>query len=256
MRYYGHANGDLSKFSADSTEEVLSEPTHSFEVDEAVRLGSVEKAILLKEIRRMAVYKVRAGKEPWVFYSGKMLSEKFPYLPQRSVERWMRELEESGELVSSIKNKMRYDKTKSYTLPQFKSIVAQNGEWSAQNGEPIPPLSTPITNTVANAKEFVIQKDTSDSDKPVRTSGGKKTTPAMLEVFEVFDDNPDRKMWKLIEVERVAAKTLSETYSIEELTKLYKLVKKNRDDQFCPAIYKPTQMLTKIPSMNRFLKSL
>lgn len=135
-------------------------------------------------------------------------------------------------------------------------------------GYPIDTLSIPhrvsanrieenrIDNTVANAKGLTIQKDTSDTDKPIRSSGGKKTTPAMEAVFEVFTDNPARKNWRLREIERESAKTLSETYSIEQLSRLYKLVMKHRKDPYCPQIDRPSQMLEKIPSMDRYLQTI
>lgn len=151
----------------------------------------------------MSVYKVRTKKSPWVWYSGAALCEKFPYMSQRSIERWMRELEEANELVSRVKNKNKYDKTKSYTTPEFTKIPIlidsqtgdeyivsmdaqngesneKNGESTAHSGEPIPPLSssdTPQEDT--NSSSFLLQaedeKQTAspvwDSERPVDDDG-------------------------------------------------------------------------------------
>lgn len=125
-------------------EETIVDPTHSFSVDEAIRYGSVEKALIVKEIRGMQVYKQRNGKPGWVYYSAKALTSKFPYMKRASIDRWLRELVESGELESSVRNATRYDKTKSYRLPR----LAQNepsddyNDLSGPTGEqPIPPHS-------------------------------------------------------------------------------------------------------------------
>lgn len=145
------------------------DPTHSFEVAEAKRLGSIEKAILLKEIRRMAVYKARRGKDPWVYYSGSMLAEKFPYMAQRSIERWLKELVEAGELESKVENNVKYDQTKRYTIRQIRESVRQNVASIAEIGEPIPPLSTPLTDkhdASLSAPRFPSSKDGTEAQPP------------------------------------------------------------------------------------------
>lgn len=92
----------------------------------------------------MAAYKIRNGQGPWVYYSSRALAEKFPYMNDRSISRWIIELEESKELVSCVDNNIKYDKTKSFTIPQFLHHVRQNEESSSQNEATIPPLSSPL----------------------------------------------------------------------------------------------------------------
>lgn len=146
-------------------------PTHSFLVEDAIRLGSVEKAILLKEIRTFNAYKVRHEKEPWVYYSGKSLTEKFPYLKQRSIERWLTELVEAKELAFIIKNKFKYDQTKSYTVPYFLQSVRQKGESKTENGETIPPLPSPlpkdsdVETSHTSFKDFMLAKNYVEGEK-------------------------------------------------------------------------------------------
>lgn len=162
--------------------------THSFSVDEAIELG-LEKSLILKEIRRMSIYKLRNGKSPYVYYSSSALAEKFPYFKSASIRRWTVELEKSGHLVSIVKNEKKYDKTKSYapndiiqTLAQKVNSVAQNEQRTAQNEQPIPPLSTPRSVSkdtesddfaVAGAKEKWESKDLADYMEAMR----KHTAP-------------------------------------------------------------------------------
>jgi len=185
--------------------ESLVEPTHSFIVEEAIRLGSIEKALILKEIRSMVIYKVRVNKRPWVFYSANALERKFPYMSSRSIQRWLQELEENNELVSKVKNSTKYDKTKSYSLPEFKDIdfdpndpesspyfekyqelrsqniqqssithftsfADQNGSSCNQNGSPIPPLTTSHSfkyrEAPASAQNLERKEEQADSEIP------------------------------------------------------------------------------------------
>jgi hypothetical protein len=98
-------------------------------------------------------------------------------MKKRSILRWMDELNRDGHLLVRVKNKKKYDKTKSYLPVEFKEIsdyyekiteesqneksirqndqyVRQNGASISQNGEPIPSLSTPLSTSLSNNKEF------------------------------------------------------------------------------------------------------
>lgn len=143
-------------------EEKTIDSQHSFLVEEALKLGSIEKAIILKEIRGMAAYKARTRKAPWVFYSSTALEEKFPYMASDSVRRWMRELESSGELVSCVRNKNKYDKTKSYSVPKilsdfeskFGSMDEQDEQSSGQEDQLIGQISQPIPSLSPSRKKI------------------------------------------------------------------------------------------------------
>lgn len=94
------------------------------------------------------------------------------------------------------------------------------------------------------------------SSKGKANKSARKNTPEVLEVFDVFDDNPARATWKLREIERESAKVLYATYGIKELTKRYSIVKKHRDEPMCPQINKPSDFLDKMPNMENFLKTI
>jgi hypothetical protein len=90
----------------------------------------------------------------------------------------MNELNKDGHLLVRVNNKKKYDKTKSYLPTEFKEIsdyyekitdegqneesvcqngqsVRQNGASIGQNGEPIPSLSTTLSTSLSNNKDFV-----------------------------------------------------------------------------------------------------
>lgn len=229
--------------------EQQANPTHSFLIEDAIRLGSIEKAIILKEIRGMVLYKDRNGKGKWVYYSQRALADKFPYMASRSIGRWLQELEDGGELESTIQNKFKYDKTKSYTLCHFRESVRQNGSSDDQNGATIPPLSTPQSlNSVANAPlDYVLEEE---NPKPAKK---KKVTPEIQSVFDLFTNNPARFQWRLYESEREAAAILHREYGPEELKIRYDVARKYRNEEMCPQIHSPSEFLEKMPKMELFL---
>ena len=105
----------------------LKEKTHSFDVDDVIKYGSIEKALIMKEIKSISLYKIRHGKDGWVYYSRSALAKKFFYMKERSIGQWLDELEREGHLLSKIDNKFKFDKTKSY-LPKEFERYAKEGE--------------------------------------------------------------------------------------------------------------------------------
>ena len=93
-------------------------------------------------------------------------------------------------------------------------------------------------------------------EEETRVKGAPKNTKEMLAGYEIFDDQPARKTWKLREIERESMKALLEEYGHEKLVKRYAAVKKHRDDQFCPLIKSPSTFLQLMPNLERFMKNL
>lgn len=145
--------------------------THSFNPNVAVML-SMEKAVILKELYNLSSYKLAHGQLkkglPFVYFSATALEKKMPYLNAKSIGRWLREMESDGWISSAIVNRMKLDKTKSYT-PNFKryddatmgkkwtiaqneqwkgfidATIAQNEQWATQNGQSVTQNEDTIT---------------------------------------------------------------------------------------------------------------
>jgi hypothetical protein len=99
----------------------------------------------------------------------------------------------------------------------------------------------------------VVEVTDSEESPPFKA---RKVTPEMKRVFEIFSDNPAHKVWGMREVEREAARVLHDTYGLEELAVRYEVSKRYRDEQMCPKIHSPSDMLHKMPKMEDFLKGL
>jgi len=129
---------------------------HSFNVNVATTIGSIEKAIILKdikgwcEINMLNKHNCHDGRY-WTYNSSDALAAKYPYMKSRSIRRWLSELVEDGYLFDGCYNKVQYDRTKWYSinhekyLEAAKTLTGQNGQWNGQsgqsngqNGQPIP----------------------------------------------------------------------------------------------------------------------
>ena len=134
--------------------------THSFHLNDVKKFGSIEKALIMKEIKNMALYKLRNGKDGWIYYSAQALSKKFCYMKRRSITRWLIELEKEGYLKSQRRNKHKYDLTKSYFVTELFELFetkplgqndptsGQNDPTSGQNSPTRPSLSTSLSTTL------------------------------------------------------------------------------------------------------------
>jgi DNA-binding HxlR family transcriptional regulator len=124
---------------------------HHFEIEDAVKYG-VEKAILLYNLKywveknkanRKNKHKHSNGVEYyWTFNSGSAFGELFPYMNERSIRRWLQELEEEGVIISNEFNTHNYDRTKWYSLPKYAIALDKMTNGVTENDQPIPDINT------------------------------------------------------------------------------------------------------------------
>jgi hypothetical protein len=144
---------------------------HSFDTAIA-KYYSIEKAILLKDLKYFCAYKLRNSQLkkglPLVYYSSTALEGQYNYMSAKSIGRWLNDLIKDGILFSCVANKIKYDRTKSYlvnfkkyndiknqlefdekldenflkycnnTIAQNEQRKTQDGQLITQNGETIP----------------------------------------------------------------------------------------------------------------------
>jgi len=158
-----------------------SHESHSFNVN-AASILSIEKALILREIYRTCQYRAKNNLLqfglPFCHYSAKGLADQFPYMKPKSINRWMVELEDDGYVFSTVSNKMKIDRTKSYLVnfemydkltegerlgeshanewkksisqkmtmvAQNENSISQNEKWMAQNEPAITPSVNPLS---------------------------------------------------------------------------------------------------------------
>lgn len=131
---------------------------HHFRTEDAEKYG-VEKAILLYNLRfwldrnranKSNIHEKGGKNYYWTFNSGSAFAELFPYIAQRSIERYLVELENEEIIISGVFNEVKYDRTKWYTMPQYEAFEkppsAKLANGTTQNGEPIPDINADSSN--------------------------------------------------------------------------------------------------------------
>ena len=100
---------------------------HSFNVEIATRLNSVEKSVLIENIA-FWILKNKSNEKHyhdncyWTYNSANAFAELFPYFKAGKIAKMLKSLEDEGILKSGNFNKISYDRTKWYTIID-KSIV-------------------------------------------------------------------------------------------------------------------------------------
>ena len=96
---------------------------HSFYIEEA-ELHGVEKAIILYNLR-FWLEKNRANDKNlhdgyyWTYNSAKAFALLFPYFTASKIHRLLKQMEDDGLVIAGNYNKVAYDRTKWYSLPEF-----------------------------------------------------------------------------------------------------------------------------------------
>ncbi len=97
-----------------------------------------------------------------------------------------------------------------------------------------------------------------ETGEPLTTQGKNKKTRAVdadvLAVFELFN-NPAKALWRMREIERIAAQTLFDVYGLETLKKRVARIEieKQKKDPYFPEVNTPSQLLDKMSSVERYL---
>ena len=132
-----------------------------FDVEDAMRYG-VEKAVVLSNIRfwlnnnkNKDLSAVKHDGYYWMYNTAKDMSNVLPYFTQSKVQRLLKQLEDDGVLIVGNYNKVKYDRTKWYTLSEFTyddNCITQTPELNNGNDVIEQPIQDSKTNTKTNNK--------------------------------------------------------------------------------------------------------
>jgi len=94
-----------------------------------------------------------------------------------------------------------------------------------------------------------------DPDYKPKKKDTKKVSDDVQAVFDLFN-NPASALWRMREIERVAAQTLFETYGLDKLRIRVKRIQEEakKKDPLFPLISTPSQLLDKMPNVERYLE--
>ncbi|TOY85747.1 hypothetical protein DIS15_02895 [Levilactobacillus brevis] len=96
---------------------LISEPPLQVLPSLAIALNSVDKAIILQQIHYWVdrSNNVRDGYR-WVYNSISEWHKQFPWLAEKTVQRYLKDLEDRGLLITGNYNKAKFDRTKWYRI--------------------------------------------------------------------------------------------------------------------------------------------
>ncbi len=134
---------------------------HHFDVEDAMRHG-VEKAVVLSNIRfwlnnnkNKDLSAVKHNGYYWMYNTARDMSNVLPYFTQSKVQRLLKQLEDDGVLIVGNYNKVKYDRTKWYTLSEFTyddNCSTQTPELTIGNEQIEQPIQDSKTDTKINNK--------------------------------------------------------------------------------------------------------
>ena len=134
---------------------------HQFDVEDAMKYG-VEKAVILSNIKfwlnnnkNKDLSTVKHDGYYWMYNTAKDMSDVLPYFTQSKVQRLLKQLEDDGVLIVGNYNKVKYDRTKWYTLSEFtydENCSTQTPELTIGNEQIEQPIQDSKTNTKTNNK--------------------------------------------------------------------------------------------------------
>jgi len=183
---------------------------HSFNIEVAIDYG-VHEAILLENIF-FWVEKNKANGQSfhdgyyWTYNSSKAFSELFPYFTERQIGYALKKLENNDLILTANYNKLKYDRTKWYSVTEkarkyYKHAISQNCQMEPSklpNGtvkivEPIPDINT-------NMKTYIIPlKSGSYELSNEKLKEYKKTYPhidveqEITKLIQWNKDNPSKR---------------------------------------------------------------
>jgi len=100
---------------------------HVFNVDDAVKYG-IEKAVILQNMRFWLDKNKANGANLhddyyWTYNSVEAFSELFPYFSKGIIQRLLKSMEKEGLLLAGNYNKKGYDRTKWYSMPEYRAVA-------------------------------------------------------------------------------------------------------------------------------------
>lgn len=122
---------------------LISEPPLQVIPSLAVALKSVDKAIILQQIH----YWLQRSKNiedghHWVFNTVKEWHQQFPWLAEKTVQRYLKDLCDKGLLITGNFNKANFDRTKWYRInyEALDKLANSKGTDSPNGKEPVVPI--------------------------------------------------------------------------------------------------------------------
>jgi hypothetical protein len=95
----------------------------------AIALNSVDKAIILQQIHYWIARSSNVKDNyKWVYNSVSEWHKQFPWLSEKTVQRYLKDLENHGLLITGNYNKAKFDRTKWYRI-NYEALDSLGATW-------------------------------------------------------------------------------------------------------------------------------
>jgi len=244
----------------------LSIANESIEALSAVKMSGTEWQYLMCLFRKTYGYH---KKEDWITNTQVM---KMTGLKKERVSEAKSRLL-ARNIVTEKRNNISYQKDYEKWIVLRKSVTIVTEKRNKVLRKSVPTKDRKIKDTSqtslteelkANQEEVMWNKKSDDFEEdPIQTDPDHKAKKAkkqgkasedQLAVFELFS-NPAKALWRMRELERVSAQTLFETYGLDTLKKRIDRIdlEKKKKDPFLPQVDTPSELLDKMPKIERYL---
>jgi hypothetical protein len=209
-----------------------------------------------------SLLKVQKGQ----FVTGRKQLSEDTGIPETTIERILSFFEKDRQIGQQKTSKYRlitiYKWDQYQMLDNKRTTSGQQADTNKNDKNVISNISADAEDSMSfrNSRKYNENKHWEDDGlqiDPDYTPKGKKEKKVSDDVQEVFDlfKNPASALWRLREIERVAAQALFDTYGIETLKKRLQriAIEREKKDPYFPDANTPSQLLDKMPNIERYL---
>jgi len=165
----------------------------------------------------------------------------------KNYEEWI-ELRKNVTIVTEKRNNLL---RKSVPIKERKKLIKETAAKAEGNSSL---MAWKKYNEDGHFEEVAIDAETGEPLTPKGKEKKKSASADALAVFELFS-NPAKGTWHLRPLERAAAQILHDTYGLDTLKKRLKRIEQEREkkDPYFPDANTPSQLLDKMPNLERYL---
>lgn len=209
---------------------LISEPPLQVLPSLAVELDNVDKAIILQQIHYWCSKsnKVKDGYR-WVYNSVTSWHEQFPWISEKTIQRYLKDLERKGLLITGVYNKAPFDKTKWYRInyEALDNLGEPMGLAVPTNG-----IESPLLNGTESPNQYhrLPETTTETNNNMSDNKSDQKEKVDYGKFIEWFNQKTGKRFKNVESNRKIIRARINEGYSKSELAKVVEFKSKQWKD--------------------------
>lgn len=183
----------------------------------AKELNSVDKAIMLQQIHYWSLRSTNIHDgHKWVYNTVKSWHDQFSWLSEKTVQRYLKQLEDDSYLITSNFNKAKFDRTKWYRI-NYDKMTSRRG--------PTVPTSGTDSSEAKGLTDLTYTRDytetTNNSQPPTPLKGGLSLADATKEIISYLNQQAGTSYRASSKAtQRFVHARLKENYTVDDCKKV------------------------------------